>query len=176
MANFYTDSHGTHWGVMIQEKTTSCGPASVAMTEVYYKSSIVADLETRVRSISQKYPGAWKASVGTMVSNLVDVLRHEGVKCYDELCVQPAAVWPYLYQYARESTPIIVHITWGKGAHFAVCPWVYKDWTCVFLDPWYGLVEVDGANLPKYIVGDPTGNFEPVAKGSLSGWCVITKR
>ena len=176
MANFYTDSHGIHWGVMIQEKTTSCGPASVAMTEVYYKSSIVANLEAQVRTLSQRYPGRWQASVGTAVTNLVDVLRHEGVKCYDGVCLQPNAVWAYLYKYARESTPVIVHIAWAKGAHFAVCSWVYNDWTCVFLDPWYGLVEINGANLPYYYVGDPTSNFPPVAYGQLTGWCVITKR
>ena len=176
MANFYTDSHGTHWGVMTQEKTTSCGPACVAMTEVYYKSSVVANLEAQARTISQRYPGGWKASVGTETSNLVDVLRHEYVKCYDVLCLQPAAVWSYLYAYARESTPMIVHIQWAKGAHFAVCAWVYRDWTCIFLDPWYGLVEINGAALPNYQVGDPTGNFPPVAAGTLSGWSVLTKR
>jgi Peptidase C39 family len=177
MANFYSDSHGERWGVMIQEKTMSCGPASVAMTEVYYKSGIVADLESRVRKLSQKYPGRFTEEQGTNVKNLVYVLRDEGIKCYDALCADAAAVWSYLYAYAKDNTPVIVHISWGNGGHFAICPYVYKnDWRCIFLDPWYGLVEIGGAQLPKYVVGDPTGTFAPVAKGQLSGWIIITKR
>lgn len=177
MANFYRDSHGESWGVMMQEKTMSCGPASVAMTEVYYKSSIVADLETRVRQLSQKYPGRFTEENGTNVKNLVSVLRDERIKCYDALCAQPAAVWSYLYQYAHDNTPVIIHIAWEKGAHFAVCVFVYKkDQKCIFLDPWYGLVELAGSNLPNYTVGDSTGTFTPVAKGKLSGWIIVTKR
>jgi hypothetical protein len=177
MANFYSDSHGERWGVMIQEKHMSCGPASVAMTEVYYKSGIVADLEARVRKLSQKYPGRFTEEQGTNVKNLVEVLRDEGIKCYDALYAQPAAVWSYLYKYANDDTPVIVHIAWKTGGHFAVCAYVYKkDWRCIFLDPWYGLVELAGSQLPKYVVGDPTGTFEPVAKGELSGWIIVTKR
>src|SRR5262245_56800945 len=115
MANFYSDSHGERWCVMIQEKTMSCGPASAAMTEVYYKSGIVADLESRVRKLSQKYPGRFTEEQGTNVKNLVYVLRDEGIRCYDALCADSAAVWSYLYAYAKDDTPVIVHISWGNG-------------------------------------------------------------
>jgi Peptidase_C39 like family len=177
VANFYKDSHGESWGVMMQEKTMSCGPASVAMTEVYYKSSVVADLESRIRKLSQRYPGKFTEESGTNVKNLVSVLRDEGVKCYDALGAQPAAVWSYLYAYANDNTPVIVHIAFSSGGHFAVCPYVYKkDQRCIFLDPWYGLVELAGSSLPDYTVGDPTGTFPPVKKGNLSGWIIVTKR
>jgi hypothetical protein len=177
VANFYRDSHGASWGVMMQEKHMSCGPASAAMTEVYYKSGIVANLEARIRQLSQKYPGRFTEEMGTNADNLAEVLRDEGIKCYDALAAQPAAVWSYLYRYANDDTPVIVHIAWERGGHFAVCVYVYKkDQHCIFLDPWYGLVELAGSSLPDYIVGDPTGTFAPVAKGKLSGWIIVTKR
>lgn len=176
MANFYSDSHGERWGVMMQEKSTSCGPASVAMTEVYYKSGITADLEARVRQLSQQYAGNWTQEGGTSVSNLADVLRAERIQCYNAFNAQPGGVWSYLYQYAKDSSPVIVHIQWNKGAHFAVCANVYKnDQKVIFLDPWYGLVELPGSQLPNYWVGDPSGPFGVYAAGTLSGWIVVTK-
>ena len=177
MANFYSDSHGERWGVLIQEKTMSCGPASVAMSEVYYKSAITADLEALVRSLSQHYPGKFTEEKGTNVKNLVSVLRERGVKTYDALCAQPESVWSYLYAYAKDNTPAIVHIDWGGGAaHFSVCAQVYKnDQHCIFLDPWYGLVEFAGSQLPSYSIGDQSGPF-PGPKGKLSGWIVVTHR
>jgi hypothetical protein len=60
MANFYTDSHGERWGVMMQEKKMSCGPACVAMTEVYSKSRVEANMEQIAREISQKYEGRFE--------------------------------------------------------------------------------------------------------------------
>ncbi len=177
MANFYSDSHGERWGVMIQEKNMSCGPACVAMTEVYYKSSVTANLEARVRGLSQKYPGKFIETGGTGVTNLVSVLREEGIKTYDALHVDPTRVWAYLYQYAKDSTPIIVHIAWNVGAHFSICVNVYKtDQRCIFLDPWYGLVEFAGSQIPKYTVADSTGTFAPVANGNFSGWIIVTRR
>ncbi len=178
MANFYSDSHGERWGVMIQEKTRSCGPAAVAMTEVYYKSSIVANLEAQVRKLSQKYPGRFTEDGGTNVKNLVYVLREEGIKAYDAVDAKPGGVWAYLYKYAKDSTPVIVHISWTPGGgHFAVCAYVYKkDQKCIFLDPWYGLVELAGSQLPKYTIGDPSGPFGVFAEGRLSGWIIVTRR
>jgi hypothetical protein len=178
MANFYSDSHGERWGVMMQEKHMSCGPASVAMTEVYYKSGITENLEAKVRQISQKYPGKFTEEAGTNVKNLVAVLRDEGVRCYDAVNVQPGVVWNYLYQYAKDETPVIVHIGWNPGgAHFATCVYVYKsDQKVIFLDPWYGLVEITGSALPNYVVVDPTGTFPPVAQGKLTGWIIVTRR
>src|SRR6202043_1922823 len=71
-------------------------------------------------------------------------------------------VWPYLYTYAKDSTPVIVYISWGKGngAHAALCVYVYKsDQKCIFLDPGYGLVEFAGSQLPAYTVTDNTGHL-----------------
>ncbi|PNG25574.1 papain-like cysteine protease family protein [Methylocella silvestris] len=176
MANFYSDSHGERWGVMIQEKNQSCGPASVAMTKVYYTSSITGGLEAEARKLSQNYPDNFTEAKGTGdIKNLVSVLRAEGVKTYDALFVQN--VWAYLYAYARDNTPVLCHVRWKVGGHFIVCVQVYKtDQKCVFLDPWYGLVEISGAKLPTYTVQDSTGTFEPVATGALSGWIIVTKR
>lgn len=159
---------------MMQEKGKSCGPACVAMTKVYYTSSIKENLEAEVRQLSQNYPGKFTESGGTSIRNLVDVLRAEGIKTYDAIYTNN--VWSYLYTYAHDNTPIIVHIDWaGGGAHVSVCICVYKsDQKCIFLDPWYGLVEIAGSQLPKYTVSDPTGTFGSVAQGSLSGWIVMT--
>jgi hypothetical protein len=174
MANFYTDLHGQGWGVMMQEKQMSCGPASVAMTKVYYTSSITADLEAETRRISQSFPGGFNDVTGSNISNLVQVLRQEGVQTYDEVCAP--SVWSYIYNYASSNTPLIAHIAWqGGGGHFVVCANVYKDdQLCIFLDPFYGLVQIVGSQLPNYVVQDPTGNFGPVATGSLSGWIAVT--
>jgi|ERR1700730_2859692 hypothetical protein len=173
MANFYSDSHGERWGVMIQEKNMSCGPASVAMTEVYYKQSVSADLEGRIRQLSQKYPGRFTETGGTYINNLAFVLREEGIKCYDPFYT--AAVWNYLYAYVNDNTPVIVQISWmGGGGHFAVCAYVYKtDQKCIFLDPWYGLVERAGSTLPGYTIGTPEFGTTP---GKLNGWILVTRQ
>jgi ABC-type bacteriocin/lantibiotic exporter with double-glycine peptidase domain len=176
MANFYTDSHGERWGVMIQEKKMSCGPACVAMTEVYSKSRVDANMEQIARAISQKYEGRFQEDTGSSLSNLASILRERGVPCYDAYNFGGGAVWSYLYAYAKDATPAICHVQWAKGAHFVVCIKVYKDnHRCVFLDPFYGLVEVVGSKLPTYVVQDPTGTFPPVATGKLSGWLLVTK-
>jgi hypothetical protein len=160
---------------MIQEKHMSCGPACVAMAKVYYTSSITANLEAETRRLSQYFPGGFTESDGTDIKNLAEVLRREGVATYDACYV--ANVWTYLYAYAKDSTQMIVHVKWTSGAHFSLCPQVYKaDQRCVFLDPWYGLVEIPGPALPSYTVQDPTGNFPAVAAGTLSGWILVTKR
>jgi hypothetical protein len=170
--NWYNDSHGERWGVMIQQKHMSCGPASVAMTEVYYKQRVVADVEARIREISQKYPGRFTETGGTYMKNLAYVLREEGIKCYDPLYTK--AVWSYLYAYAKDDTPIIVQIDWKNGgSHFAVCVYVYKtDQKCIFLDPWYGLIERAGSTLPDYTIGTPEFGTSP---GTLNGWILLTR-
>ena len=172
MAEFYSDSHGERWGVMKQERQYSCGPACAAMTEVYYKQSIVANLEGRIRALSQKYPGRFRDGAGTSMDNLVDVLREEGVKTWN--VVRTDRVWAYLYKYANDDTPVIVEINWDTGAkHLVVCPYVYKsDQHCIFLDPGYGLVELPGPSLPAY--GFAPGKQWRV--GALSGQLIITHR
>lgn len=161
---------------MIQEKNQSCGPASVAMTKVYYTSSVSASLEAEARRLSQNYSDNFTESKGTgSIKNLASVLRAEGVETYDALFVQN--VWAYLYAYARDDTPVLCHVRWAVGGHFVVCAHVYRsDQTCVFLDPWYGLVQISGSKLPTYTVQDSTGTFAPAAVGALSGWIVVTKR
>ena len=56
MAEFYGDSHGERWGVMMQQRKTSCGLACAAMAEVYMKSQVAANMEAIFRAISQKFP------------------------------------------------------------------------------------------------------------------------
>jgi hypothetical protein len=169
MADFYKDSHGASWGVMKQEREYSCGPACAAMAEVYYKQKTVANLEGRVRALSQKYPGRFRDGVGTSMDNLVEVLRDEGVKTYD--VVRTDRVWAYLYKYANDNTPVIVEIDWITGAkHLVLCPYVYKsDWHCIFLDPRPGLIELTGPSLPAFRL---VQNSSPV--GTLSGQIIIT--
>ena len=88
---------------MMQEKKQSCGPACVAMTKVYYTSSISEGLEAETRRISQNYPGKFTETGGTLITNLVSVLQQEGVKTYKAL--QVGNVWNYIYGYTKEETP-----------------------------------------------------------------------
>src|SRR4051794_2769586 len=64
MANFYNDSHGERWGVMIQQKKVSCGLACSAMAEVYMKSQVVENMEATFRAMSQKFPENFKEDRG----------------------------------------------------------------------------------------------------------------
>jgi len=168
-AKFYTDSKGKSQYILTQEYATSCGPASVAMTEDSYKQMCMIDPEGRARQLSQKYPGKWTIGGGTAdMENLTDVLNAEEVKSYRAYNVGAGAIYKYLAYYAKELTPVIVRIQWTKGGHFVVCKQVYPDGTAIFLDPWYGLVEVPAASLPAYT--------PPGANGQLSGHIVVTRR
>lgn len=180
MANFYSDSHGERWGVMMQEKSVSCGLACAAMAEVYIKSQVQASMEAIFREISQKFPGNFKEDRGASMDNIVDVLRSRGIHCYDNNDYGAGGVWSYLYAYAKDTSPAIVYISWGKGngAHAALCVNVYKsDQKCIFLDPAYGLVEFAGSQLPAYTATDNTGIYggAVIARGTLTGPMIITR-
>ena len=177
MADFYGDNHGQRWGVMKQQKRKSCGLACAAMAEVYMKSQIVANMEGIFRDISQRFPGNFKEDNGASMDNIVDVLRYRGVPCYDNHDYGSGGVWPYLYAYARETSPPIVYISWGKGAgaHATLCTWVYKDdWNCVFLDPIYGLVELKGSQLPAYTPKDSSGAV--ITRGTFTGPMIMLRK
>jgi hypothetical protein len=165
-ARFFTDSKKRSHYILMQELAQSCGPACVAMVEDSYKQACMVDGEGRARQLSQKYPGKWTATGGTAdMENLTDVLNAEGVKAYRATWVG-TSLYSYLAYYAKEKTPVIVHVRWGPNSgHFIVCPFVDADGTIPFHDPWYGLVETQGASLPAYA---PTG-----ASGTLSGWIVV---
>lgn len=165
-AKIVSDSKGGSHYVIFQELSMSCGPASVAMCESQYKMQCMVNPEGRARELSQKYEGKWTAEGGTNAGNLSYVLNAEGVKTYACTYSPPNKLWDYFSAYVKERTPTICHIAWTKGGHFVVCRKVYPDGTIVFLDPWYGLVEVQYSNLPSY---NPTG-----ATGKLSGWLNIT--
>jgi hypothetical protein len=180
IVNFYSDSHGERWGVMMQLKKMSCGLACAAMAEVYMKSQVKESMEATFRSISQKFPGNFQEDSGTSMDNVVDVLRYRGIHCYDNHDYGAGGVWPYLYTYAKDASPVIVYISWGKGngAHATLCVHVYKeDQKCIFLDPGYGLVELAGSQLPAYTVNDNTGiyNGAVIARGTLTGPMIITR-
>ena len=100
--------------------------------------------------------------------NLTHILNAEGVRTYACTQVTSNRLWDYFSTYVRDRTPTICHIAWTSGGHFVVCRRIYPDGTIVFLDPWYGLVEVNRRNLPNY---NPSG-----AGGQLSGWLNITYR
>ena len=152
MANFYSDSHGERWGVMIQQKKMSCGLACAAMAEVYMKSQVVENMEAIFRAISQRFYGNFTEADGTSMDNVVEVLRYRGIHCYNNYDYGAGGVWPYLYYYAKDISPVIAYISWGKGngAHATLCVYVYKsDQKCIFLDPGYGLVELRGSQLRR---------------------------
>jgi hypothetical protein len=180
MANFYNDSHGERWGVMMQQKKVSCGLACAAMAEVYMKSQVAENMEATFRAMSQKFPENFKEDRGASMDNIVNVLRYRGIHCYNNYDYGSGGIWPYLYNYAKDTTPVIVYISWGPGAgaHATLCVYVYKsDQKCIFLDPGYGLVELDGSQLPAYTVRDNTGvsGGGVIARGTLTGPMIITR-
>jgi len=180
MANFYSDSHGERWGVMMQQKKVSCGLACAAMAEVYIKSQVQENMEGIFRQISQSFPENFTEDCGASMDNIVDVLRYRGILCYDNNDYGAGGVWPYLYTYAKDTSPVIVYISWGKGlgAHATLCVYVYKsDQKCIFLDPCYGLVELAGSQLPVYMATDNTGVYGGgvIATGNLTGPMIITR-
>lgn len=93
------------------------------------KSQAKANMEAVFRDISQKSPQSWKEDTGASMHNLVKVLHYRGIHCYDNYDYGAGGVWPYLYAYAKDSTPIIVYISWGKGngAHATLCVYVHKS-------------------------------------------------
>jgi hypothetical protein len=177
MANFYSDSHGERWGVMMQERRVSCGLACAAMAEVYIKSQVQENMEAVFRQISQRFPDNFQQDSGASMENVASVLRARGIHCYDSHDYGAGGVWPYLYTYAKDTSPAIVYIDWGPtaGAHATLCAYVYKsDQKCVFLDPFYGLVELSGSQLPEYTV---TASYDGAvrAHGKLTGPMILTR-
>ena len=165
-ARVVSDSKGKSHYVIFQELNMSCGPASVAMVESQYKLSCMVNPEKRAREISQQYEGSWTAEGGTMADNLSRILNAEGVKAYDVTYAPPGEIEGYIDAYLTDRTLMIFHIAWTSGGHFAVLRKKYSDGTMVFLDPWYGVVEMKASKIPVYKV--------PGGTGKLSGWMNIT--
>lgn len=165
-AKFYYDSKGRSHYVLEQEYALSCGPACVAMVEGFYKLKCMIDPEGRARQISQQYPGNFTLKEGTTDVNLYDVLNAEGVRTYPLMELSQEEIFDHLAYHVSERTPAIAHIRWsGGGGHFAVCRKVDSDNTVIFLDPRYGVVEVNKKDFPKYR-----------SPGQLSGRLIFTYR
>lgn len=170
-ARWGTDSRGRSHYLLHQELDNSCGPASVAMAESFYKQACMIDPEGRARQISRQFPGRFEAASGTTAGNLAYVLNAIGVPCYASECVPQNRLFDYFWHYIGERTKIIAKILWsGGGRHFTVLkeidPATHR---MLFLDPWYDVVEVDRARLPNYNAGGG-------AVGTLEGWLTITCR
>jgi hypothetical protein len=168
------DSKNRYHQVCFQAFEMSCGPASCAMVERIYKHLTRSD-EQRALDFSSRFPGGFDIDAGTYASNLTSVLNSEGVSAYAAKNIGSANVASYLRFYACFSTPVIIHIQWANngGRHFAVCP-IYdpSDDSFVFYDPWYGIVEATGSQLPNYVITGGTNT--PSGTGQLTGWTVIT--
>jgi len=162
------DSKQRYHQVCIQFYESSCGPACVAMVERICKHLSQSD-EKRARQLSKKYPGKWTIPGGTYPRNLSYVLNKEGVKAYGGTNVGSGGVYSYLKHYTTRSTPVIAMVDWGGpgGAHFIVSAIRDADDLFVFYDPWYGIIERQGWQLPYYKTPDGMGMF--------NGWLTITK-
>jgi hypothetical protein len=100
------------------------------------------------------YPGGWSAKGhgGTQAQNLVEILR--GSAGLNATLHHPRGhhVASFL-KHVDKSRPAIARIAWKRGgSHFIVCPRMYHHGTTVFLDPWFGLVEMSTKALPLYNV------------------------
>ncbi|MHC4892080.1 MAG: cysteine peptidase family C39 domain-containing protein [Planctomycetota bacterium] len=158
------DSKNRWYELFTQQENDSCGPACVAMAYHYVTDKTIG--EDWMRDISQKYPDAWDPGQGTGMDNLVGVLRDQKVSCSEVLNpgADNLATFLRFHVAANKRTPAIVHIRWRQGGgHFAVVPRVDDDGRVIFLDPWYGLLEIDAHNLPQYF-----------GSGSLSGLVITT--
>jgi ABC-type bacteriocin/lantibiotic exporter with double-glycine peptidase domain len=160
-AVFKYDSRGRAHYLLQQESPKSCGLACVAMIEGFYKLKCLVNPEERARQLSQKFPGSFTKEEGATLANLHEVLNAEGVKAKAPINVSTAELFDYLYTNVDERTPAIVQIQWtGGGFHFAVCRMAERDQPLLFLDPSFGVVEVEKQNLPRYrATGQLTGNL-----------------
>ncbi|HLA95306.1 MAG TPA: papain-like cysteine protease family protein [Pyrinomonadaceae bacterium] len=171
-ARWATDSTGKAHYLLHQEMDNSCGPACVAMVEETYKQACLIDPEGRARQISQDFPGRFQADTGTTAGNLAYVLNAIGVPCYASEFVPQARMFDYFWQYVSDRTPVIAKILWagGGGRHFSVLKEINRTThKMIFLDPWYDVVEINRADLPRYSAGGG-------ANGTLEGWLTIPHR
>jgi hypothetical protein len=160
-ALFKYDSRGRAHYLLQQESPKSCGPACVAMIEGFYKLKCLVNPEERARQLSQKFPGNFIKAEGATLGNLHEVLNAEGVKAKAPIYVSPVELFDYLYTNVDERTPAIVLIQWAAGDfHFAVCRIAERNQPLIFLDPKFGIVEVEKKHLPRYhTTGELTGNL-----------------
>jgi hypothetical protein len=162
------DSKGQYHYVISQKEMTTCGPASMAMVEAYYKMKCMNDPEDRLKELSAKLPDGWKPGQGTQFTSLATTLNLIGVKS-KMVTVLPAQVFDTLRASVAPRTPAIVevqHLGRAGFFHAVVCRTIYPDDLAVFLDPATdppdGIVEVKKRN-------SPTFQFDPFGKWIFTG-------
>lgn len=170
MAEFVAnDSSGAEQFVWLQERSQSCGPASVYMIERLRRQQSIVGGEARIRLITSLLPGGYDENNGTNASALALVLNRLGYPASCEYTVQVAS---YLN---KNPYPFIAHIAWaGGGGHFIVAAKTTAS-TVVCLDPWYGLVEPGRGQLPAYNVNSNARSGMSragEAGGAFSGWFI----
>src|SRR6185369_3040648 len=175
-ARFVQDSRNRTHYVWHQEMAMSCGPACIAMTEQAYYQKNIENAETRVRDLSQKYPGNFNVRSGTTIENLATVLRAEGIPTYKPVQLKKADLFSYFRHYVRPRTPVICQLLWLQPesvtmmTHFVLLKQVDPDSRMIFLDPLNDVVEVSYDQLVKERVNyRANGGYN----GQLTGWIVV---
>jgi hypothetical protein len=122
------------------------------------------------RDRSHKLKGGWHRKDHhhryPTVANLEAVLRSEGVnaRSIESGALDGSDVPAMIKHFVGPSTPAILQVHWTTGGqHKVVCRRLDPDGTLIFLDPWYGLVEMPVSRLPKYEV--PGGRTQAVVRG-----------
>jgi len=172
----FKDSRNRQHQVCIQFYETSCGPACVAMAERIYKHLNRSD-EARMRKLSRKYPGGWTVGGGSFPNNVSSVLNAIGVKAYKSTNVTHQNVKAYLEHYVTPSTPAVLGLQWQAGGkHFVLCARRDPDDTYLFYDPFYGVVEGKGKQLPWYYAHGGAATPHSGGTGWFDGWIVLTHK
>ena len=179
-AHVVSDSGGTIYYLLTQEYGMSCGPASVAMVNSIYKQICMTDPEGDTRRISQLFPGAYNATSGTMMDNLTRILNTLSIKNGGVTSeASGTALFTNLRNNVTATRPAILHIDYGGGfLHFAVCVKATPT-TVTMLDPWFGLQEIPGPNLPAIGAGCNSGAERctpgQTRSGNFSLWVIYTQ-
>jgi len=179
-AHIVSDSESNIHYLLTQEFDQSCGPACVAMANSIYKQICTEDPEGAARRISQQFTGSYHPDLGTMMSNLVNVMTAMNIRNHG---VQREAsgsdLLSGIYANVTETRPAILHVEFNNGAkHFVLCVRVLSGDRVVVLDPWYGLQEVNGNRLPAYAAscaarGRCTAGQQ--GPGNFSLWVIYTR-
>jgi hypothetical protein len=166
-AGIVKDSKGhTHY-VIYQTYGTTCGPACAAMLAYYHAAfrQCKPGEEDRIKDLS-----GWKEGEGMGIGDLTAAIKKKlKIPCKLVRVDPKAALFSTLRAHVGPRTPAILYVghSWQNSAHFTVCRRVDGDGTAVFLDPIYGLVEVDEKRLPLY-------RYNPTGKWLFDGGIIVS--
>lgn len=168
----FTDSAGRRWTVWMQQEQSSCAAAALYMAVSLYRNISLAGGEARYKAEMYRTgskPTDFLFTVGNKsMDQLGEVLSKAGIKTNTNHVDPNGGELKKILLRASASKPVIANVAWYSGSgHQIVCVGMSKRFL-VFLDPYYGLSEIDPATLPGY---QPTARQSGRrTDGEFSGW------